>query len=339
MRPDSSTEHEGAAGIPPAPGPEAFLDTFTVAEKRDNASWAANDQLDVQAAAEPVPGPGFRGRLELTQAGSIATADTVPVLKQLAALISWAQAQQALMIHRIESTLRRDIERSLGPVDGSVVLSAAAAEVGSALNLPHMSALALVSESGALCTVNRSTHTQLSHGTISYRHAQRIMEEVQSVPESEAPRFEDELIELAVGRTCAQFTAKARRLRESRWPETIPARHRQALDQRRVCLEPKPDGMAELSAMVAAEKGQAIFNALTASAHAARSAGDRRTLDQLRTDAFTSLLMPGAAPISIPGANPSGPAVQTAVPPNRRRVWHTRRDHGSHRCRDSVRHG
>jgi len=264
------------------------MDVFTVAGAADDA-WRANVQADARTTAETTPGPGFRGRLELAQADSMSASETVPVLKQLAALIAWAQAQQALVIHRIETDLRRDIEQSLGPMEGSVSLSAAAAEVGAALNVPHMSALALVSEASALCTVNQSTHAQLSRGFISYRHAQRIMEEVQSVPDDEAPSFEFELIQLAEGRTCAQFTAKARRLRESRWPETITVRHRQALELRRVSLDPKPDGMAELSALVAAEKGQAIFNSLTSSARAARSAGDQRTLDQLRTDVLTSL--------------------------------------------------
>ncbi|WP_418910645.1 DUF222 domain-containing protein [Arthrobacter koreensis] len=293
MRPASSRERETAPGVSPAHDSLAFLDTYTVAERADDANdgpWAASVRRDAHAS-ESILGPGFRGRLELAQTDSISAEDAVPVLKQLAALVSWAQAQQALIIHRIETELRRDIEQSLGPVEGSVALSAAAAEVGAALNLPHMSALALVSEASTLCTVNRSTHVQLSRGSITYRHAQRIMEEVQSVPSDQAPRFELELIELAQGRTCAQFTAKARRLRESRWPETISLRHKHALDLRRVSLDPRPDGMAELSALVAAEKGQAIYNSLTASARAARSAGDSRTLDQLRTDGLTSLLL------------------------------------------------
>jgi len=298
MRPAESREREDTPGVPPAPDAAAFLDTFTVAET--GADTTTEGRAD---------GPGFRGRLELAQADWLAAEDTVPVLKQLGALIAWAQAQQAVIIHRIETDLRRDIEEGLGRVDGSMALSATAAEVGSALNLPHMSAMALVSESNTLCTVNRSTHAQLSRGVISYRHAQRIMEEVQSVPTAEAPRFEVELIQLAQARTCAQFTARARRLRESRWPETITTRHRQALELRRVSLDPKPDGMAELSALVAAEKGQAIFNTLTAAARTARAAGDERTLDQLRTDVFTSLVMSGSPSSSPrPSRGPHPPA-------------------------------
>ena len=319
MRPDSSNKkREDEPEIPPAHRTFAFLDTFTVAETATDASCLAEDHPNAQTATDTTPGPGFRGRLELAQAHSISAADTVPVLKQLAALVSWAQAQQALIIHRIENDLRRDIEENLGPVEGSLALSAAAAEVGSALNLPHMSALALVSESDALCTVNRSTHAELSRGSISYRHAQRIMDELQTVPSHAVPKFEEELIQLAEGRTCAQFAVKARRMRESRWPETITVRHRQALELRRVSLDPKPDGMMELCALVAAEKGQAIFNSLTASARAARSAGDERTLDQLRTDSLTSLLLkvPSSAGSSPAGSSlPSSGELAAAVAP------------------------
>lgn len=313
MRRGSSRKPEDEPGVPSAPESLAFMDAFTVAETADDAPRRANARPDVGTATGSLPAPGFRGRVELAQADAMSAADTVRVLKQLAALIAWAQAQQALVIHRIETGLRRDIEQSLGPVEGPVALSAAAAEVGAALNVPHMSALALVSEASTLCTVNRSTHAQLSQGAISYRHAQRIMEEVQSVPADHAPRFEFELIQLAQGRTCAQFTARARRLRESRWPETISVRHRQALELRRVSLDPKPDGMAELSALVAAEKGQAIHNSLTASARAARSAGDVRTMDQLRTDVFTSLMLPDpSSPVLLlsPGAQSPVPSCE-----------------------------
>ncbi len=291
MRPDSSTESDSGPDCPLVSGFATFLDTFTVTDTTNTAPDPAEETPPAQAPTDTTPGPGLRGSLEFVQADSVSAADAVPILRQLAALVSWAQAQQALVIHRMETDLRREIEENLGTVDGSVALSAAAAEVGSALNLPHMSAMALVSESDTLCTVNRSTHAQLSRGAISYRHAQRIMDEVRAVPSPEAPIFEDELLQLAEGRTCAQFTAKARRLRESRWPETINIRHRQALELRRVSLDPKPDGMVELCALVTAEKGQAIFNSLTASARTARSAGDQRTLDQLRTDTLTALLL------------------------------------------------
>ena len=103
--------------------------------------------------------------------------------------------------------------------------------------------------------------------------------------------FERDLLAAAEGRTAAGFGRRARRLRESRFPDLIPARHREAKDKRRVMFQPLPDGMSCLSAIIAAEKGQAMFAALTGAAKAGKRAGDPRTMDQLRADTLTELLL------------------------------------------------
>ncbi|MGW9403772.1 DUF222 domain-containing protein [Arthrobacter sp. NPDC055585] len=102
--------------------------------------------------------------------------------------------------------------------------------------------------------------------------------------------FERDLLTEAEGRTAAGFGRRARRLRESRFPDLIPVRHRQAKDKRRVMFQPLPDGMSCLSAIIAAEKGQAMFAALTGAAKAGKRTGDPRTMDQLRADTLTALL-------------------------------------------------
>ncbi|WP_176697634.1 HNH endonuclease [Arthrobacter koreensis] len=95
------------------------------------------------------------------------------------------------------------------------------------------------------------------------------------------------------------FGRRARRLRESRFPDLIPVRHRQAKNQRRVMFQPLPDGMSCLSAIIAAEKGQAMFAALTSAAKAGKHAGDPRTMDQLRADTLTELLLENQPPTSM----------------------------------------
>ncbi|MFZ3416653.1 DUF222 domain-containing protein [Arthrobacter sp. 3Tela_A] len=119
--------------------------------------------------------------------------------------------------------------------------------------------------------------------------------------------FERDLLAAAEGRTAAGFGRRARRLRESRFPDLIPVRHREAKDKRRVMFQPLPDGMSCLSAIIAAEKGQAMFAALTSAAKAGKRAGDPRTMDQLRADTLTELLLEGeptpttTCPDSAPG--------------------------------------
>jgi hypothetical protein len=260
-------------------------------------------------------------------------------------------------------------------------MSLAAAEASTALNIPHMTAMQLISESTRLCTDAPQTLARLAEGKIALQHARIILDETHNLPtdilaaavsavpvptrdstgagtvvdgqtptqasnhpSAEEPgqldlgldsqgtqsgdqgtcddaardtppgeegtegaaglpavaevltvrgAFERDLLAAAEGRTAAGFGRRARRLRESRFPDLIPIRHRQAKDQRRVSFQPLPDGMSCLSAIITAEKGQAMFAALTGAAKAGKHAGDPRTMDQLRSDVLTELLLGG----------------------------------------------
>ncbi|MBF4993831.1 DUF222 domain-containing protein [Arthrobacter gandavensis] len=305
-------------------------------------------------------------------------------LQRLGMLISWAQAQQARVAARLEVLFARDIaEASGGREEPALAMSLAAAEASTALNIPHMSAMQLISESTRLCSETPETLARLSEGKIALQHARIILDETHNLPadllEETAPgngsgdtgperagppadgdsgqldlglntpdaqdsangpgtqdppgapegtghgtepgsdasgadhgsgavltvrgAFERDLLAAAEGRTAAGFGRRARRLRETRFPDLIPVRHRQAKDKRRVSFQPLPDGMSCLSAVIAAEKGQAMFAALTSAAKASKHAGDPRTLDQLRADTLTELLLEGdPAAESPPGA-------------------------------------
>lgn len=275
--------------------------------------------LDTFSASTAPDGPGaLTGTLALTSPETLGPEDAGLVLARLAALASWVEAQQSRVVHRMAALIAAEVEESFRRPDAGMTLSLTAAEAGAVLNLPHMSALQLVSESSQLCTENTATLAALSHGQISYRHARAVLDQLENVPRAQAPAFETELLSAAKGRTCAQFARTARRLRERRWPDTISARHRSALDRRRVSFDPAADGMGDFCARIAVEKGQAIFTALTFAAQGERKAGDPRTLDQLRSDIFTSLMLhsnrsetdlswaPGPEPSAAPGPSAAG---------------------------------
>ena len=393
---------------------------------------------DTWVAALP---EGFAGRLSFRGAGSLGYDQTVSALQRLGMLVSWAQAQQARVAARLEVLFARDIAEASGREEPALALSLAAAEASAVLNIPHMTAMQLISDSSRLCADAPETLTRLSEGKIALQHARIILEETHNlptnileVPEVEAAAgagpgagpaaagaaadavgpasgpaandpsakdrsaedlgqlnlgldgpsapggegtcpgpsstpasgshgaegtdgadgeggahgsggeggahgsdgeggahgadgaqgeggadgeqgeggaaatagsdvpaevltvraaFERDLLAAAEGRTAAGFGRRARRLRESRFPDLIPVRHRQAKDKRRVMFQPLPDGMSSLSAIIAAEKGQAMFAALTSAAKAGKRAGDPRTMDQLRADILTELLLEG----------------------------------------------
>ncbi|MFZ3416105.1 DUF222 domain-containing protein [Arthrobacter sp. 3Tela_A] len=320
-------------------------------------------------------------------------------LQRLGMLVSWAQAQQARVAARLEVLFARDIADASGREEPALAMSLAAAEASAVLNIPHMTAMQLISESSRLCADAPETLTRLAEGKIAIQHARIILEETHNLPTDvlEVPEgdsgtgaaddragadagdnqsdsgqldlglnmgptgsepggevgegngdgsdeesgddapgsactgaasgdgaetegapasadaltvrgaFERDLLTEAEGRTAAGFGRRARRLRESRFPDLIPVRHREAKDKRRVMFQPLPDGMSCLSAIIAAEKGQAMFAALTSAAKAGKRAGDPRTMDQLRADTLTELLLEGEAtptttgPDSAPG--------------------------------------
>ncbi|MFZ3416186.1 DUF222 domain-containing protein [Arthrobacter sp. 3Tela_A] len=303
-------------------------------------------------------------------------------LHRLGMLVSWAQAQQARVAARLEVLFARDIADASGREEPALAMSLAAAEASTVLNIPHMTAMQLISESSRLCADAPETLTRLSEGKIALQHARIILEETHNlpahVPDVEAPTvdgagadpaptneaenasaedsgqldlgldgegtqsgdegsgpespnvaqtggdsadatapaktegltvraaFERDLLAAAEGRTAAGFGRRARRLRESRFPDLIPVRHREAKDKRRVMFQPLPDGMSCLSAIIAAEKGQAMFAALTGAAKAGKRAGDPRTMDQLRADTLTELLLEGE-PVPTTTGPGSGP--------------------------------
>ncbi|MBF4994255.1 DUF222 domain-containing protein [Arthrobacter gandavensis] len=345
---------------------------------------------DPAQAETTVPGSlpeGFTGQLSLRGPETLGYDETVSALQRVGMLISWAQAQQARVAARLEVLFVRDIaEASGGREEPALAMSLAAAEASTALNIPHMSAMQLISESTRLCSESPETLTRLSEGRIALQHARIILDETHNLPadllEEPVPgdgsggtgpertgppadgdsgqldlglntpdaqdsangpgtqdppgapdgtepadepgtepgsdasgadrgsgavltvrgAFERDLLAAAEDRTAAGFGRRARRLRETRFPDLIPVRHRQAKDKRRVSFQPLPDGMSCLSAIIAAEKGQAMFAALTGAAKAGKRAGDPRTMDQLRADTLTDLLL--EAPPEAQAATP-----------------------------------
>ncbi|CEA09450.1 HNH endonuclease [Arthrobacter saudimassiliensis] len=229
-------------------------------------------------------------------------------------LNAWVQAQQALVVARMEELMARaaDVERLPEKDRPSSAFDLAAAEVGSVLQVPHVTAQRVVAESGLLVRQLPATLARLSAGRITYSHARVVLDEIRFVPAEDAKGFEAEVLDAVKDRTAAQLARKARVMRERRYPETVPERHGDALSKRRVWLEPAPDGMASLTALLAAEKAQAMFNTLTTAARARRRAGDHRTQDQLRADLFAASVL-GRRPAAEPSGGAGGEGARVAT--------------------------
>ncbi|WP_104162167.1 HNH endonuclease signature motif containing protein [Arthrobacter sp. ZGTC212] len=234
---------------------------------------------------------GLTGSLVLQGAESLTQEEASVVLSRLDALVRWAQAQQAKVLHRMETLFRDELLEDVGREDPALTFSLAAEEAAAILHLPTNTAKMLMSEAGRLCTTHTATLARLEDGDLGYGHVQTVLDQSQNVPDSELAAFEAALLEAAgAGQTSSQFRVKARRLRENRYPETVPVRHKSAFERRRVCLVPEEDGMSWLSALLPAARAQLVYTQLTTAARGEQGAGDPRGVDQLRADILADLL-------------------------------------------------
>ncbi|MCQ1949639.1 HNH endonuclease [Arthrobacter sp. zg-Y859] len=240
--------------------------------------------------AEAYP-DGFTGTLALQNLEAFDEQMVGDALSRMAHLMSWVQAQEARLVNRMDEIFRDSLFAASGRLEPGMAFSLAASECAAILNVPQVTGQRLLSEAGQLCGTHTATLAGLEEGRFSYQHAQVVLDQCQNVPASKLPEFEADLLAAAEGQTRAQFSAKARRLRERKFPETVSKRHLTAFEQRKVTLDREEDGMSCLSAHLRAEEAQQIYTTLSNAARGEQSAGDSRSTDQLRADILAQLLM------------------------------------------------
>jgi hypothetical protein len=220
--------------------------------------------------------------------------------------------------------------RSAGWDAATTARRTVSSEIATALHVPERDAVNMVETAKALVRHLPDTLDALGHGSISYRHAERIAEHSFTLPDEAKPEFDRVLAEVAPELTAAQTNDRARRLREHLHPASITERRRAAIENRCVTVDTAQDGMAWLSAYLPGEQAIAIHSRLTdlaldirrgqarnaqdfpaqgslvqgSPASLAHGPYDPRTLAQLRADALADLLIAGEVP--TPDAGLSG---------------------------------
>ena len=280
---------EGRAGSESGSGTRCSLALFR-ADPGDSTDDGAGGRACGTATDFP---DGFSGILALQNLESFDDQTTGDVLVRVAHLIAWAEAQRARLLNRMESIFREEYADATGRVEPGMAFSFAAAECAAILQIPHGTAQRLMFEAGLLSGTHRATLEALQDGSLSYGHAQVVLDQCESVPAAELPEFEATVLKAADGQTRSQFSAKARRLRETQYPQTIPLKHQSAFEKRRVTLDREEDGMSCLSAHLRAAEAQQIYTALSTAARGEQNDGDTRTRDQLRADILGQLLIGG----------------------------------------------
>jgi hypothetical protein len=186
-------------------------------------------------------------------------------------------------------------------------------EIVGALRLPWPTAARLIDQAEMLSTDLPSTLQALERGSISWAHATAMADQATNVPEHARRAFEDQLLPLAETLTAPQFRDAARRLREALHPDSLQERRDDAFTRRNIRVTPDLDGMATLTADIAAETALAINDRLTAIARGHDLPDDDRTLTQRKADVFTDLLLTGDTLTTPDGVEHSINGVQAKV--------------------------
>ena len=253
-----------------------------------------NPRVDDDATtdqAHPLPGsPGG-----LTQEALATLDDLVGAVATANSMMNSLSAWRAELIEAVRAWSQQSanalVSDPCAPRARHTAHLAVVAELACALSLPEQAASRLVDDSQILVTTCPATLTTLREGTISYRHAQVVMEHTDGLDRDEREELERRLLLSAPGLTASKFAARARRERERSHPVPLVERHAKVLPDRCVEIDPARDGMAWLHAFLPAVEAMAIFNRVSDAAAAVQHPSDPRTLPELRADTFSALML------------------------------------------------
>ncbi|WP_194288459.1 HNH endonuclease [Ornithinicoccus halotolerans] len=130
------------------------------------------------------------------------------------------------------------------------------------------------------------THAALSRGQITEWGATLVVQATACLSREDRARVDAELAPRLGSLSQARLAAAARSAAYRLDPSAFVSRGRRAAKDRRVSTRPAPDVMSIVSAFVPAAQGVACYRALDEHAKALRSAGDERSLDQIKADTF-----------------------------------------------------
>jgi hypothetical protein len=131
----------------------------------------------------------------------------------------------------------------------------------------------------------------LASGRIDLRRARVIVSGTAHLSEEAAREVVGRVIEAATRLTTGQLGALIRRVCVQADPDDATVRFREAVDGRRVVVEPSVDGTAHLYGLdLPPERVEAAMRRINDLARGLKTADEVRTLDQIRVDVFLDLL-------------------------------------------------
>ncbi len=261
-------------------------------------------------------------------------------LASIAHQVDTAQAELAAAQARLVRALARAEELACRMSDGQsrsargadMAHRAIASELAVPLRISDRTMQRRMVEAAELVTSYPATVDAWEAGHITQAHVRVISESGGGLPAHTRAEFEQHALVRCEEDTAGRVRTSVQMIAERLHPRTLTERHRDAAEKRAVTVQPLDDGMCELTATIPLVLGDAIHDRLTRMAtviHDARGgaaqrlraggvggdeiiASDTRTMDQVRADVLTDLLL-SAAPTADPTASGDQPGSLGAI--------------------------
>lgn len=266
--------------------------------RRDLEVWLAEG---IQPGVPPElrtqrPGLPLAAMLWSIDVRSVAGPDRVVILQARQRLLSRLQAEfsadVAAVADAVIDTLGHDADAD--PAFGE---QAAASEIRAALHLTRKAADDELAIARSFQRRLPQVWVALVEGRLDRRRARLIVHRTDHLSAPHARRVAAMALQQAPRLTTGQLTALLRRLAAEADPADAKKRYERAIDQRRVVIEPTPDGTANLHLLdLSPEDAIRIGDRLNAAARQLRRSGEGRSMDQLRADVAVDVLLSDREP-------------------------------------------
>ena len=225
------------------------------------------------------PGPELAATLAALEPAEVDDAALVEAIAAWERVASWATARQAHAVNELRR--RREGQRREAFVGDEIAARLGTTRAGGESKVLTASSLERLPE----------VSDALERGDIDHLKARVICDEVMPLGDAEAHRVAAAVLPRASVLTGPQLRSRIRRMELAQHPLAAEERHRAAVADRFVDLQPARDGMAWLNAYLPADQGVAVYTTLTALADAA-APDDPRPIAARRADALVDLVTP-----------------------------------------------
>ncbi len=235
--------------------------------------------------AEMPPGPQLAAVLTSIDRNRISGYERVVLMKARSRQIAHDQAE---FYADIQSVAEAELEL-LPKLDEA--LESAEGEIRAALTLTRRAAEFQLGTAYELRDRLPEVWKALHEGRIDLAKARVLCNETVHLPVEAARQVAEVALERAPRQTTGQLGARIRKLVISLDPEIARTRYEEAVEERRVVLEPNHHGTTNLLGLdLPAAQAQAAMRRINNLARAAKTADDPRTMDQVRADVYLDLL-------------------------------------------------